>query len=180
MVLTEDDEMIETFDAETLQPAFHVGVHVRRSDAGADYLHVFAGEDRIKAGGKLRVVVANQVCRLLRLLLEDRIRLVNTRPPRAARGQVVGGRLGAWRSGAEIHRSRRFVVANGLQTCVTWDSRLSPKMELPQATAAVASGPAARLATPPPKDADRGSSGPADRARRRTHQRRDGGSSTSR
>jgi hypothetical protein len=67
----EEDETIETFDAEALQPAFHVGVHARRSDARADHVHVFAGKDVIEAVGELRVVVADQMGRPVGLLLKD-------------------------------------------------------------------------------------------------------------
>lgn len=70
VVLAEDDKMIEALDLERLNPAFDERIHVRRSDGGSHNLDVLRLEDFVELGGKLAVVVTDQVRGFMSLFLK--------------------------------------------------------------------------------------------------------------
>ncbi len=70
VVFAEYNEVIETLDLERLQPAFHEGVHVRRPHTGPHHVDVLGLEDRVELRRELAVVVANQVGRLVLLVIK--------------------------------------------------------------------------------------------------------------
>src|SRR6266511_4410467 len=60
---TEDQEPVETLPAHAADPAFGVGVRVRRLDRRSHDLDAFAAEDAVEGAAELRVAVVNQKAR---------------------------------------------------------------------------------------------------------------------
>ena len=70
MVLAEDEEVIEAFDLERLQPALHERVHVGGARTRPHHFDIFRLKNRVEANRELCVVVADQVSRLVSFIVE--------------------------------------------------------------------------------------------------------------
>src|SRR6266542_7128578 len=70
LAATEDQEPVEALPAHAADPAFGVGVRVRRLDRRPDDLHAFAAEDAVEGAAELRVAVVDQEARPLAAVVE--------------------------------------------------------------------------------------------------------------
>src|SRR6266511_5373185 len=70
LAATEDQEPIEALPTHAADPAFRVGVRVRRADRCADDGDLFALEDAVEGAAELRVAIVDQEARPLATLVE--------------------------------------------------------------------------------------------------------------
>src|SRR6266571_3445519 len=70
LAATEDQEPVEALPAHAADPAFGVGVRVRRLDRRSDDLDAFAAEDVVEGAAVLRVAVVDQEARPLAAVVE--------------------------------------------------------------------------------------------------------------
>ena len=72
LAATEDQEAIEALPTYAADPAFRVGIRVRRADWCADDRDVFALEDAVEGAAELRVSIVDQEARPLAAVAEVR------------------------------------------------------------------------------------------------------------
>src|SRR5947208_3776090 len=63
LAATEDQEPVEALPAHAADPAFGVGVRVRRLDRRSDDLDAFTAEDAVEGAAELRVPIVDQEAR---------------------------------------------------------------------------------------------------------------------
>ena len=127
LAATEDQEPVEALPAHAADPAFGVGIRVRRLDRRSDDFDAFAAEDAVEGAAELRVAVMDQEARPLAAVAKVHQQVASLLAHPRAFGLLVQATYSTRRVPIETKNStynrRSQTVSHGEQ--VTRDDRVS-------------------------------------------------------